>query len=202
MKNLVYITALFVSCQAFASEVLIQSPSTAGFDGFAADGETLLETAGLTYTFFPAVFDEALDDLDWLEVANEWGAAVATWGKTGPTAGRFNGQNGLTDNSTDGGLQAAIVGFGKNGANDILEFWVGTNAEWVFPAFNELDVDVTDSTWNVADAGTISVVGSLDLGASTPFLTFETVPEPSTYLLMAIGLGGVYTVYRRKQKQA
>lgn len=158
-----------------------------------------LDTASGTYKFEVGTFGAGWSDTDPL---NTWYDNF-TNGLTGSfTVGTWTESAGFPplDLSITGGTSSSALSnvnfyvFGY--LSDFSEILVLENSSWTFSDF---DAPANIIDYALDDAGT-SVVGNAGtyINAST-YQFAQSVPEPSTYVLMALGLGAVFVATRRRK---
>jgi hypothetical protein len=102
------------------------------------------------------------------------------------------------------GKQVYILAFDAAtaaGAGEVGLFAVTNNANWLFPADDDLGTGSVD----LGDAGLVALIGSLGAGtiaSPTDLLGLDaaalyTIPEPSTLMLVGLGLFGAVGLMRR-----
>lgn len=101
-----------------------------------------------------------------------------------------------------GGLAGAVSDFSSNTAYSWLLF--RANSTDGINGFDGIDPDAfainVDDFVNGLGGGIFTLVEGMDGSNPALFLNFTPVPEPSTYALMAAGLGAVFLAWRRKQR--
>ena len=120
---------------------------------------------------------------------------------TGPIVGSMGWDNKFVGFSFDGGATTGLFG---NNAADFNEFGFCRNSDGEFDNKPQPTCtrDFTIASSNIGKASTFSVVIDGDLATDGLLIRNATVPEPSTYALMAAGLAGIFGVSRRRRNNA
>lgn len=205
MKKIIGIFLLGAASSAYAVDLQFQAPDdSSGFEVRSVAGVDL-DIASDTYTFQAGTFTAGWSDELSLDLWEDFFVnqlvtgtdTTATWVVNPAPFVTFDFQLAGAPAASVNGSQITI--FGKNA--DGSEVFFVTNPSWLFPDGSQ--PSPTPASFKLNDNGTVAVgstnVGATILNASTfQFVAAEAVPEPSTYLLMGLGLAGIFAVSRRK----
>lgn len=203
MKTTASILFLSVATSVHAIDLQFQAPDdSSGFELRSVAGVDL-DIASDTYTFQAGTFSAGWSDDLSLDLWDDFFVnqlvsgtdTTATWFANPAPFVNIDFQILGAPSPAVNGQQITI--FGKN--TDGSEVLFVTNPNWLFP--DGAEISPTPAAYSLNDSGTIAV-GSSFIGANiidaNTFQFVEAVPEPSTYILMALGLAGVFVVARRK----
>lgn len=165
------------------------------FDASGLTGQTLTSVSGLTMVYTPASNRSGTFYLITGAGANSWTETGITW-------------NNAPANDTASGIGFSGAGFTAttlgsatgNGSVVPITLSISGAAETaLLSALNTGDRMATIAFAHVSSSNTFTVYSSdFNSGASSPYLTYTAVPEPSTFALIGLGLAAVACFRRRK----
>jgi|SRR5690625_300168 len=193
------VSGLFLSTSAVNAE-LMQLSTPFGFDARSAGGDFLSDFPANSFKFSLGAFDTGFtpssDNFsDWI---SNWTEVVETpWRVAGPAAAKDR-VNVTFNQSIDAlaGTQGYVWGYDQTTDLSSAQWILVTNPNWIFPAWNELSVEIKpENSWSIGPEA-IAIFGSI----SDTGMQFQAVPEPSTYaLIFGLGILG-FLGYRRVRK--
>jgi hypothetical protein len=180
---------------AFSSAITIGSSATLA-PGFSVGSLSL--TGGLTMATAGS-FD--------LEIQTAGGTPGGGWDFVTVSGGVLN-----VSATTVTPFKIKVLSLAGGSPGNVSDFSSSTNYSWVFATDatgisgftnpNQFLVDATGFT-NPLNGGTFSVVQGTYAGSPALYLQFTAVPEPSTYALIAVGLGSLLLpALRRRQRRS